>query len=418
MKFDESKVKRDGKGRFARKFLVYARNADEERRKRIKDAYKKGADIREEEIRKRAEEMNKPKTEKPKPEPPPKAVAKPKPEPVKPEPEPQPKKAKLSFEDIEKEIYEMQSSVINQYNDRNFRALYGNITREEAIRKDTDLSLNFRASREMLSVKGLSNISIVQLRNSIENSKETKKLYKQFLETGTTDEIEALKRKDKKYSNDSIMKRGEPYLKKLNKALEEDSKEKNTRYGFTKFIDSIAKMSDKQAFEYLKGIPNTSKKSIDPYIDAIRLTGDVGLQKIVNNGGGATANISGVISTGDHHNVRSASHEIGHLLEYNEPRLLPAVLEEQELRRVGGDIPYNEYNPYSTNPNPIVIGNFVHPYAGMRYSHNDYIFATEFISTGLEYLLGSKESLDEIMSKDKEHLQFILGILNDDPGDE
>ena len=222
---------------------------------------------------------------------------------------------------------------------------------------------------------------------------------------------------DKILSHDSIMKRGSKYTANLdNKMLRaktieekltimEKHREELIKTGMT-LHDAKNLVSSKNIDSSIKGIDrgNTSKWATEFY-------------QITNGAGSTTLDTfkytdkrayasEGMrdINIGEDGFAKDIYHEMGHHIEYEDKRIAKAASDWRDKRATGSASPLRGYS------NEIAIpGNYVSPYVGKIY-HNG---CTEVISVGLE-AFSSSEKMLRFYEKDKEHFQFIMGVIKRD----
>lgn len=161
----------------------------------------------------------------------------------------------------------------------------------------------------------------------------------------------------------------------------------------------------------VKGIINetTYKDAEDYLVELYQLAPNKfsGLKKIVQVDDRGHANErSGDLNIGGTLSKEIFYHEVGHFIEYGSPYLEPSFAfvrnraignQKKLLSELTGDASYGDEAAWEDK--------FTTPYVGKTYAN-----ATEVISVGLEHI-ANKESFYNLMESDREHLEYVLGVL-------
>lgn len=118
----------------------------------------------------------------------------------------------------------------------------------------------------------------------------------------------------------------------------------------------------------------------------------------------------GLIRVGDQPEAHNMYHELGHILEDQNPRLAQAARDWRDSKATGPAVPLNDLtgtNIYDDDELALP-GNYVSKYVAKVYNDG----STEVLSVGFEYF-ASDEALLRLAQKDPEHFHFMLGVIED-----
>jgi len=113
------------------------------------------------------------------------------------------------------------------------------------------------------------------------------------------------------------------------------------------------------------------------------------------------------INVGNILSKRIIFHEQAHHMEFDDPRIYDAAVEWRSRRATGDAQPLGR--GYDANERAIP-GNFVDKYVGTIYPHR----STEVVSMGIEHF-ATEDGMLNLYNQDREHFDFILGVLRNDP---
>ncbi|MBW4478611.1 MAG: hypothetical protein KME54_17565 [Tolypothrix brevis GSE-NOS-MK-07-07A] len=104
-------------------------------------------------------------------------------------------------------------------------------------------------------------------------------------------------------------------------------------------------------------------------------------------------------------------HEMGHHVEFEDPRIAAAAREWRDKRATGEEQSLNSLVEYGTfrEDEKAKPDKYISPYVGKVYRDG----STEVISMGIQHF-HSKESMLEFYEQDREHYQFIMGVARRD----
>lgn len=231
------------------------------------------------------------------------------------------------------------------------------------------------------------------------------------------------KRLDKLFSYKAIMSRGSKLLETLDSEMNQATSPLEIMENFRNSLIRSG-MSRRQARELIssKEVATDLFYYEKQYIktsgtDFYRMTNGLGsttLQKFIKDNDRAYANERlKSINVGSHLTKENLWHEMGHHIEFENPRIQKAAEEWRDKRatsqemvhlsKLTGEIGYGLFE--FAKPD-----HYIHPYVGKVYliSGN-----TEVVSMGIQHFADNESMLD-LYKKDKDMFKFILGVIKHD----
>ncbi|MBO3459959.1 hypothetical protein [Aetokthonos hydrillicola] len=236
--------------------------------------------------------------------------------------------------------------------------------------------------------------------------------------------LDAEEKLDKQLSHDSIMNRGEKHIRKLDTKLFRAKSEQERlkimedyRAGLIKNgmprQDAVMMVNSKRIESSRLGADNEIiASSATEFYQIARGAGNSTLDTLKAKSFRAYANKQDrVIDVGVFAEPRTVYHEMGHHIEYEDSRIATASREWRDKRATGVEQPLNNLVKDGRYDDDEIAkpGNYINPYVGKVYRDG----STEVISMGIERFHSSQSMLD-FYNEDREHFQFIMGVIRRD----
>ena len=237
--------------------------------------------------------------------------------------------------------------------------------------------------------------------------------------------LETEEKIDKALSYDSTMKRGAKYTKKLDTSLSRakttDEKLKIMEEHRNELIKSGMSRQDAIGLVGSKKLDSSIVLRDDKEITSMSATE---FYQITGGAGSSTLNTfkrdkprayasqhGRDINIGIFPESRTIFHEMGHHVEFEDNRIAAAARDWRDKRATGKEEPLNNLvkDANFDAHEKAKPGNYIHPYVGKVYSDG----STEVISMGIERFHSSESMLD-FYEQDREHFQFIMGVIRRD----
>jgi len=227
-------------------------------------------------------------------------------------------------------------------------------------------------------------------------------------------------RLDEVLSLDGIMARGAEKMRSLEERIAANPNNQN--YAFYKLRESLIKMPYGEAktlaenLEYSSEIPESDIQYLKTILaQAFEVTGGAGAtscRKLVQASPRAWAKRqTGEINIGSYVSESITWHELGHHIEFENPRLEKAAHQWRDSRATSSTPkPINEIQGVNFyRPDEIALpGPFADAYVAKIYSDG----TTEILSMGLQHF-AQPHDMQKLYERDKSMFQFMLGVLTD-----
>lgn len=236
--------------------------------------------------------------------------------------------------------------------------------------------------------------------------------------------LEAEEKLDKQLGYDQTMKRGDKHIRKLDTKLFRAKTEDEKLKIMKDYRDELMKngMSRQDAIDLL--LTKDFDSSIKSMGKAITETAAAEFYQITGGHGSSTLRTfkrdtdrayankqDRDINIGVFPDKNTIYHEMGHHVEFEDPRIAAAARDWRDKRATGVEQPLNDLIPdalYHADEKA-KPDNYCHPYVGKVYRDG----STEVISMGLERFYSAQSMLD-FYNEDREHFQFIMGVIRRD----
>lgn len=235
-------------------------------------------------------------------------------------------------------------------------------------------------------------------------------------------QLDAEEKLDKQLSYTALMKGGEKHTRKLDKQMEsaqspgdrlkimENYRNELIKNGMS--LDDAARLAESKKIDDSIEFDFEKERIRETSTEFYQITGGAGSSTLdtfkYDKGRAYTTRWGRAINVGSYVEKSIIFHEMGHHVEFGDYRIAQAAREWRDARATGEEQPLNnlvKFGLYDSSEKA-KPGNYITPYVGKVYTDG----STEVISTGLEKF-DSGESMLELYERDKEHFQFIVGVI-------
>lgn len=227
-------------------------------------------------------------------------------------------------------------------------------------------------------------------------------------------------KKDKTFSRHNLIKRGQKLIQPFSDRITRADSYDEQLGIMQEFRASLIKsgLSPEAAAHYAgdidikSSVKTLSTKQVrDAATEFFQVSGGAGkktLNSFVENSDRGFADATAkLINIGSSGKITTIWHEMGHHVEFEDPRIAASAKDWIQSRATGAPQKLNDLTWDGYEEHEIAIpDHFAHPYVGKIYTNA----STEVVSMGLERL-SSAEAMLEFHASDREHLAFVLGLI-------